>query len=109
MFHLFKGNIRRGRVLRMQILEFCLLSSISTLIACLVGFDRLGIALMPAATLVVVFIPKNFNEMSVAVREAIYFTDLTWLKVQCFAANRRVARATSGLRLMRVKMLRAGD
>ena len=45
-------------MLQRQLQKYCLLSSIATLLAYVVGFDRVALALTPLSTLCVMLLPK---------------------------------------------------
>jgi hypothetical protein len=109
MKNTFKGKVRRDEAFQLQILQFCILSSVSTLIAYIIEFDRLAIALAPLATLCVMLSCAAFDAMLEVIDEVLCYTDLGWLRIQCFAVNRQVARATSDLRRTQVKIICTGD
>ncbi len=93
-----RNATKRSKMLRVQFIQYCILSSFGTLLAYFVGFDRLAIALVPFSTLCVMMLPQAYIDALSAIKKAIKHSNLFWLQVRCYTASQRVVNSGAKLR-----------
>lgn len=73
-------NVRRGHVLQKQLQRYCLLTSITTLLACVIGFSTVAVALTPLATYYcVMLLPKAAVDAIKAIQDLVKILELNRL------------------------------